>query len=62
MSAWIFAVRRGGRAAGMLAAFQGSAASHGGKKTGDSFRYLPDGVLRAASLLMGFERFKIFFA
>ena len=33
------------KAAGMLAAFQGSAASHGGKKTGDNFRYLPDGVL-----------------
>jgi len=35
------------KAAGMLAAFQGSAASHGGKKTGDNFRYLPDGVLGA---------------
>jgi len=35
MSAWIFAVRRRGRAAGMLAAFQGSAAPHGGKKAGE---------------------------
>jgi len=30
----IFVVRRRGRAAGMLAAFQGSAALSGGKKTG----------------------------
>ena len=29
----------------MLVAFQGSAASSGGKKTGGNFRYLPDGAL-----------------
>ena len=29
----------------MLEAFQGSDASHGGKKTGDNFGNLPDGVL-----------------
>jgi len=35
MAVRIFVVRWRGRAAGMLAAFQGSAASAGGKKTGE---------------------------
>ena len=39
-SARIFAVRHRGRAAGMLAAFQGSAALSDGKKTGEELPIL----------------------
>jgi hypothetical protein len=40
-SARIFVVRQRGRAAGMLAAFQGSAAMSDGKKTGEELPIFP---------------------